>query len=50
MARVGGVRVSSQAPWVQDRLIVGMVKTPTEDSQIVLIKVRNKKQIRVYRL
>lgn len=38
MARLGAVRISSQAPWVQERLIVGMVKSPVEGSQIVLIK------------
>ncbi|KAK3852558.1 hypothetical protein Pcinc_040863 [Petrolisthes cinctipes] len=39
VARLGGVRISSEAPWVQERLIVGMVKSPVEGSQIVLIKV-----------
>lgn len=38
VARLGGIRISSQAPWVQERLIVGMVKSPVEGSQIVLIK------------
>ena len=39
VARLGGIRVSSEAPWVQERLIVGMVKSPVEGSKIVLIKV-----------
>ncbi|KAK8393196.1 hypothetical protein O3P69_013299 [Scylla paramamosain] len=38
VARLGGIRISSQAPWVQERLIVGMVKSPVEGSKIVLIK------------
>ncbi|XP_066945636.1 atrial natriuretic peptide-converting enzyme isoform X2 [Macrobrachium rosenbergii] len=38
VAKLGGIRISSKAPWVQERLIVGMVKSPVEGSQIVLIK------------
>ncbi|XP_050731521.1 atrial natriuretic peptide-converting enzyme-like isoform X2 [Eriocheir sinensis] len=38
VARLGGIRISSQAPWVQERLIVGMVKSPVVGSKIVLIK------------
>ncbi|KAK7074381.1 hypothetical protein SK128_019317, partial [Halocaridina rubra] len=38
MARLGGIRISSKAPWVQEKLIVGMVKAQVPGSQIVLIK------------
>ncbi|XP_077292082.1 atrial natriuretic peptide-converting enzyme isoform X2 [Arctopsyche grandis] len=38
LARLGVVRVSSTSPWLQERRIVGMVKSPVEGSTIVLIK------------
>ncbi|XP_076031801.1 atrial natriuretic peptide-converting enzyme-like [Oratosquilla oratoria] len=37
-ARIGSIRVSSQAPWVQERRIVGMVKGDEPGNQIVLVK------------
>lgn len=38
IARMGAVRVSSASPWLQERRIVGMLKSPVEGSTIVLIK------------
>ncbi|CAL4067541.1 unnamed protein product, partial [Meganyctiphanes norvegica] len=48
VARLGGNRISSQAPWLQERLIVGMVKSPQERSQIVLIKLETEVELSDY--
>ncbi|KAJ8684156.1 hypothetical protein QAD02_019948 [Eretmocerus hayati] len=37
-ARLGSTRLSSSSPWQQERLIVGMVKSPVEGSSVVLLK------------
>jgi len=38
MARIGGVvRADSSSPWQQERLVVGMVKSPVEGSTLVLL-------------
>ena len=38
MARFAAVRLSSDAPWEQERRIIGMVQSPLADSNVVLIK------------
>ncbi|KAF5279205.1 hypothetical protein FQR65_LT03452 [Abscondita terminalis] len=38
IARFGTIRLSSSSPWVQERRIVGMVKSPVEGSTIAMIK------------
>ena len=37
-AKLAGVRLSSRAPWEQERRIVGMVASPVENLSIVLLK------------
>lgn len=37
-ARLGAIRLTSSSPWQQERLIVGMVKSPVEGSSAVLLK------------
>ncbi|XP_034940783.1 atrial natriuretic peptide-converting enzyme [Chelonus insularis] len=37
-ARLGTVRLSSTAPWQQERRIIGMIKSPVEGSTMVLLK------------
>ena len=36
--RLANVRLSSRAPWEQERRIVGMVASPVEQQSIVLLK------------
>ncbi|XP_047738739.1 atrial natriuretic peptide-converting enzyme [Hyalella azteca] len=48
VARMGSVRISSQAPWVQERLIVGMVKSVVKGSQMVLVKLEEEVQLSDY--
>ena len=38
LARLGTVRLTSAAPWQQERRIVGMLKSPVEGSTTVLLK------------
>nr|CAD7464174.1 unnamed protein product [Timema tahoe] len=38
IARLGTVRLSGNAPWQQERAVVGMVKSPVEGSTVVMVK------------
>nr|CAD7416188.1 unnamed protein product [Timema poppensis] len=38
IARLGSVRLSGNAPWQQERAVVGMVKSPVEGSTVVMVK------------
>nr|CAG4640637.1 EOG090X019S [Eulimnadia texana] len=38
VARFAAVRLSSDAPWEQERRVVGMVKSPVDSSNLVLVK------------
>ncbi|RXG51820.1 Plasma kallikrein [Armadillidium vulgare] len=48
VARLGTTRISSKAPWVQERLIVGMVKSDVATSKIVLIKLEKNLEMSDY--
>nr|CAG4641467.1 EOG090X019S [Eurycercus lamellatus] len=41
VARFAAVRLTSDAPWEQERRIIGMVKSPTKGNQLVLIKMES---------
>ena len=38
LARAGTVRASGRPPWLQERAIVGLVKSPVEGSTLALVK------------
>nr|CAG4647673.1 EOG090X019S [Moina brachiata]SVE92853.1 EOG090X019S [Moina brachiata] len=41
VARFAAVRLTSDAPWEQERRIIGMVKSPIKGSQLVLVKMES---------
>nr|CAG4636784.1 EOG090X019S [Ceriodaphnia reticulata]SVE72775.1 EOG090X019S [Ceriodaphnia reticulata] len=41
VARFAAVRLTSDAPWEQERRIIGMVKSPMKGNQLVLIKMES---------
>jgi len=41
VARLGSVRLSSDAPWEQERRITGMIKSPKRYNDLVLIKLES---------
>ena len=45
MARLASVRLSSRPPWQQERRVVGMVASPAENTDIVLLKLQDPVQM-----
>lgn len=45
IGRLGSVRLTSTAPWQQERLVVGMTKSPVEGSTVVLVKLDSPLQV-----
>ena len=45
VARLASVRLSSRPPWQQERRVVGMVASPAENTNIVLLKLQDPVQM-----